>query len=393
MKPDISLCALLPPPERALVVALSGDLNDEIRRKALASVTDADAVRLVAEREDVLPLLAWRVERLGLLESEPWRLLQHQLRIVMAVARAEADWRRRCVSNVLGVLRTAGIDAVPIKGIWLAERHYPEPWCRRMGDADLLVAGDPRMLLERLASHGIRPGSEDPAILDHAWSEGDEISVYGPWPGALAIDLHFRLYPDMPLAAAAELVARAEPDVCAGVEVLAPSLADHLLVVAHHLIIGTAKPLWRWWLDVDLLVRKVTDWEAVITRSIAWGNPAILLVALAGAKQLFDTPVPDITWRALAEALTPGERPVVAAALKHGAWQVDRDALLVSQWRERHVGWRCRSFAKLLWPHPGFVARRLKISSTAPHFWVKRLGFAADRLTRAARAVVLSKLT
>lgn len=393
MKPDISLRDSQPPHERALAMALMGGCEDETRREALAGVANAQAVRLAAEREDVLPLLAWRVERLDLLDTGPWRLLRHQLQISMAVARAEADWRGRCVSYVLGALHTAGIGVMPIKGIRLAGRYYPEPWCRRMGDADLLVIGDPRTILERLAFHQIRPRGMDPAVLDHAYSEGDEITVYAPWSGALAIDLHFRLYPDLPLSAASELVARAESEVCFGVEVLAPSLPDHLLVVAHHLIIGIVKPPWRWWLDVDLMAREVADWDTVITRSIAWGNPAILLVALAGAHQLFDTPVPDSTWFALSEALTQGERPVVAAALAHGAWQVDRDALLVSQWRERNVGWRSRSFAKLLWPHPGFVARRLKISSTAPHFWVNRLGFATGRLVRAARAVVMSKLS
>ena len=391
MRPDMGPGAALPPPQQALAVALKGDIREEARRAVLAGVTDADAVRIAAEEEDVLPLLAWRIERLGLLDTGSWRPLRHRLQIAMAVARAEADWRRRCVSHVLGALRSAGIAAVPIKGIWLAERLYPEPWCRRMGDADLVVAGEPRTILDRLAAHGIGPKNDDPAILDHACSEGDEITVYARWPGASAIDLHFRLYPDMPLAAAAEIIARAEPDVCLGVEILAPAPADHLIVVAHHLILGTAKPPWRWWLDVDLAARAVRDWPTVASRSIGWGNPAIVLIALAGAHQLFDTPVPDWIWGALAEALTPGERPVVAAALAHGAWQADRDALLVCQWRERGLGWRDRSLTRMLWPHPGFVARRLKVPSTAPRFWVKRLGFAAGRFARAARAVVLSK--
>lgn len=391
MRPDMGPGAALPPPKWALATALMGGLGEEAQRAVLAGGIDADAVRIAAEEEDVLPLLAWRIERLGLLDSDPWRPLRHRLQIAMAVARAEADWRRRCVAHVLGALRSAGIDAVPIKGIWLAERLYPEPWCRRMGDADLVVAGDPRTILDRLAEHGIGPRNDDPAILDHACTEGDEITVYAPWPGATAIDLHFRLYPDMPLAAAAEIIARAEPDVCLGVEVLAPAPVDHLLVVAHHLIIGTLDSPWRRWLDVDLAARAVTDWNIVPSRSIGWGNPAIVLIALAGAHQLFDTPVPDRIWGALAEALTPGERPVVAAALAHGAWRADRDALLVCQWRERGLGWRDRSLTRMLWPHPGFVARRLKVSSTASRFWVKRLGFAAGRFTRAARAVVLSK--
>jgi hypothetical protein len=381
----------MPPHERALAIALAGGGDDEARRRALAGVTDAEAVRHTAEREEVLPLLAYRVERLGLLDIGAWQPLRHQLLIAMAVARAEADWRRHCVSHVLDALRSAGIDAVPIKGIWLAERYYPAPWCRRMDDADLVVAGEPRTILDVLAAQGIGPKCDDPAILDHACSEGDEITVYAPWPGATAIDLHFRLYPDMPLDAAAEIIARATPDVCLGVEILAPSPADHLIVIAHHLILGTLECPWRRWLDVDLVARAVADWDTVISRSIAWGNPAILLVALAGAHQRFDTPIPDSTWDALTGALTPGERPVVATALAHGAWQIDRDALLVSQWRERGVGWRSHSIARLLWPHPGFVARRLKAPSTAPHFWFKRLGFAAGRFTRAARAVVLGK--
>lgn len=391
MRPNREQFAALPPHGRTLATALAGGADDEARRAVLAEFGDAEAVRVAAEKEDVLPLLAWRIDQLGLLDSDRWRPLRHQLQIVMAVARAEADWRRRCVAHVLEALRTAGIDAVPIKGIWLAERYYPAPWCRRMGDADLVVAGDPGTILDRLAACGIGPKNDDPAILDHARTEGDEITVYAPWPGATAIDLHFRLYPDMPLAAAAEIIARAGPDLCLGVEILAPSPVDHLLVVAHHLIFGTLDSPWRRWLDVDLIAREITEWDAVIGRSIAWGNPAILLVALAGAHQLFDTPVPDRVWDRLAEAMTPGERPVVAAALAHGAWQADRDALLVSQWRERGLGWRDRSFTGLLWPHPGFVARRLKVSSTAPRFWVKRLGFAAGRFTRAARAVVLGK--
>ena len=391
MRPDIGPRIAMPPHERALAVALAGGADDEVRHRALAGVTDAEAVRRTAEREEVLPLLAYWVERLGLFDIGAWRPLRHQLLVAMAVARAEADWRRHCVSHVLDALRSAGIDAVPIKGIWLAERYYPAPWCRLMGDADLVVAGEPRTILDALAAQGIGPKNDDPAILDHACSEGDEITVYAPWPGATAVDLHFRLYPDMPLAVAAEIIARATTDVCLGVEILAPSPADHLLVVAHHLVLGTKNPPWRWWLDVDLAARVVTDWDTVIYRSSAWGNPAILLVALAGAHQRFDTPIADSTWDALAAALTPGERPVVATAFARGAWQADRDALLVSQWRERHVGWRSHSFARLLWPHPGFVARRLKVHSTTPHFWFRRLGFAAGRFARAAVAVLWSK--
>lgn len=342
----------------------------------------------LAEEEDVLPLLGRGLLCSSALSAPPWVPLLPEVTRKTALARAESVSLFRCAREGLLALSRAQIRAAAFKGVWLAEHVYPEPFCRRMGDVDLLVYHEPHQVVEALKKEGYILCADDPEVVCHAMSEGGEISMVPASGGPIVLDLHFQLYPDLSEKTAELMLSRAKPGLLASAEVLELELTDQLLLVAHHLVFGMERPVLRWWLDVDRLVRKLDEPGELLRRSVELGNVAAVMLALAGAESRFGTPLPEDFLARARPYLTRGERGVVQDALSRNVEEIPRDALLVSQVLERRTGRRRRSLVALVYPPRGLVAVRRRLAPSNPRFLRERLGLGLERALRMGKAAV-----
>ena len=148
--------------------------------------------------------------------------------------------------QAVGLLQTAGVPVLVLKGAAFADWLYPRPELRAFEDVDLLV---PRSSWRKALAALVRGGA----------SAGRR-SGSGPYvrsvqvPGGLVVDLHGR-FADAPGRAGLDgepVFDRALPAVHGGPQVPTLSLADHLLHVAEH----AARSKWvrlGWLTDVHLL--------------------------------------------------------------------------------------------------------------------------------------------
>ncbi|GAB4250239.1 nucleotidyltransferase family protein [Deferrisoma sp.] len=138
-----------------------------------------------ARRERLAPLLAHRLAPAGPL---PPGLEREALR----AAAAEA-FQTGQLARALEALGRAGVDVMPLKGVWLAHRVYPAAHLRPMNDADLLVPpGQRARAHEVLAALGLRPLGE---TVPDARPPGSPLpsTLYRDPEGAFAVHLHWDL--------------------------------------------------------------------------------------------------------------------------------------------------------------------------------------------------------
>jgi hypothetical protein len=243
---------------------------------------------------EVLPLLTTTLRQLAgqALIPESWR------------ARAQRRFYGTMLRNtilahellrVLEEFRQAGISALPIKGIVLAETLYGSLALRPFGDLDVLVrpADLPgaREALGRLGFAQARePGYEN---ADHPFH--DPPYYRQAEGGSICLELHWGLW--------ASHFFRREPDALwerahvahihhADLSIL--SLEDTLLHLAIH---RSRSPLrLRFVCDIAELLRHGSaslDWEYVLVQASAAGARTSLFFALMLAEKLLDAPVPD----------------------------------------------------------------------------------------------------
>ena len=177
--------------------------------------------------------------------------------------------QRRDILKAAATLRTAGVDAIALKGGWLAWTVYPDPAERVLRDLDLLVreSDAPRALAALLAAgmEAIEALPDDPA--DHAVSH-KELAVLATEAGTI-VELHSHAWeppgslewPTPPLADE-RLFAHSVRDRDSGLLALsAQDMLAHLAIHAaysHRFEVG---PLIL--ADVDYLLREhPLDWPA-----------------------------------------------------------------------------------------------------------------------------------
>ncbi len=355
-------------------------LTEEVAPAALVRTAAAEfldghlaSVVLGAARTEPAVAERWQAERAALTAA------YHRAHAGHALFRREAAF-------VFETLQAAGVRVVPIKGIFVAERCYPEPAVRVLSDIDVLVDDVDRAaaaLVRRGASYGARPAAV------RAWQRqaGHEVALGLPPRGQTLVELHWRLYPEQHAEAARALLAAARPGRCAGVAVPVPQDADQFLVSAHHLVtmFGGEMPLLRWWLDLERLTPLVGPFPTLIARAAAWNDLLPLAIAGLGLAELCAHPWGADADRLLADRLTRPERQVLLKARRQGVYALTRADVLGALWRGRPGGWRSRSLLRYLWPPPGEVAARYGVAPDAPRFFAARLRFSLARLGQALR--------
>ncbi|MEI8357947.1 MAG: nucleotidyltransferase family protein [Deltaproteobacteria bacterium] len=340
----------------------------------------ADVGRLDSGSYRLLPLL-WK--RLPYLGSEfPSRdLLKGVYRRTWYANRLSIGRLSRLVS----VIRAADVPAMVVKGVPLSLEAYRDAGVRPMGDGDLVV---PRVsahrAVETLVAAGWRPGVTP---LTGAMVEGSPATArwtVGPRPleafdesyfgvrhahgfatdDGFDVDLHWALFQGCCDRGADDAVwARAHPLDLGGEWALAPSPADHLLLLLAHGARWNPIPPIRWVADVVSLLRTSTpSWPIFLADARRRGLVVPARDMLTWLEPRFSVGVP----REVLEALR--SEPVEAA--DEHAWArrsappgvasgLDELAYL----RDRHRALRSDPLAGVVPPFPAFVRHVLGAES------------------------------
>jgi hypothetical protein len=315
---------------------------------------DWDATLARAEREDLLPALAWAFR--DATDAIPPGI-SARLASALRDARARHAVMLSALRALLDAFHGAGVAVVPLKGPALAEMLYPDPALRPCHDLDLLVFRNDRhvagALLEALGyRHRADLHTRD---FDLAF---DGAAAYDGRHG-VRVDLHWSL-----LGEARFTWQRTEEagvwqrlEVCTIARARVPLLAreDLLLALAAHLAIHHAAAGLKWYWDIARLVEGGVDWRVVVERATAWRVRRALGLVLERAEAWFGVRVP-----AEVRAFVPADGLRARAA----RWLTDRDGtrtageyalpLLLTD----APGDAVRQFARVVAPAPAWLRAR-----------------------------------
>ena len=313
------LCArieLAPAGEQALRQLVSGEL-------------DWDQVVTGAVRHGIPSLIFYHLQALGLQAAVPpqsWSTLKHAFQ----VARLLTMRQRFETGRLLDALRAASVPVIPLKGIVLRERVYPDPALRPSGDIDLLAPLAAVKLAERvLQTLGYVP-NETNHPGDWYRPEYNHHLVPYRMPGReVQVEIHWNLAPP---AADFEidiegLWQRTAAGQVAGRPVRLLSPEDLLLHLGLHALNWQRQALapslirLRRLVDIAETTRhygEQLDWDQVAERARVWGGQPSLYLALRVTCDLLDAKCPDHVLAAsqpagLDEALVTTSRRMVLA--------------------------------------------------------------------------------
>lgn len=170
-----------------MLLQLIGRLNQPTREAY--SISEIDSRRVA---DNGLGPIFW-----ALLQEGHVRASSQSIELLQSAdmtARVISARTRKNIDQILGVLESAGLKPVVLKGADVAQRFYPEPHWRVMGDLDLLLLDDTcHEALRLLEAEGFRNPTDQPA---EKWDGHHHVvPVYHPdlkqW-----VELHHRLITD-----------------------------------------------------------------------------------------------------------------------------------------------------------------------------------------------------
>ncbi|HEY8478156.1 MAG TPA: nucleotidyltransferase family protein, partial [Chloroflexota bacterium] len=318
------------------------------------------------------PMLFLVVERAGLDIAAPlWAPLVRATREAVVHALALEDAQAR----IEAALASAGVQALWLKGIALAQTVYPRPTARPMVDLDVLVPYDRRLVARAaLTAIGFRSTDaysfEAAPDLTHHFSYA--YSLRGGLGDAVAVELHFHLLDRVrkrSLLPPAQLewfweqtdTWRRDGMVFRG---LRPEA--HLLYLSAHAILqhGEADLHLVRFFDVHRLVgQSRLDWQLLVERAVALRWTYALERTLWLAARLFATPVPGWVCPALRDRRPHDEEVycVVERNLGTNRWE-DLRAHLGAM----GLGERARLLRFLAFPSRAHLRQRYARAESAP---------------------------
>lgn len=269
-------------------------------RELASSRIDWPRLLGLAQHHALAPLVSWRL-REACAEAVPGETLD-ALNECFRRNVARSLFLTGELLEILGVLRAAGVSAIPFKGPVLAWWLYGHPGLREFTDLDLLVRRkDVSRVRELLGARGYRSKAALDGRLERTflrWS--------CQWPlvrqdERAAVDLHWGIVPGyFSLRLEAEPLATV---AVAGREIPTFGPEDTLLILVIH---GT-KHCWMplgLLCDLAMLIETAgIDWERVLARAGALGLRRRLLVGLWLARELLGAALPErVLGRLAAEA-------------------------------------------------------------------------------------------
>ena len=319
--PDPLLKELLAPEEQLLLFLARGHLPPQARRQALALLAaplDWDKLYRQAVEQEIFPLVYQNLSDLGF-PGVPAAVRDNLRHLVT----------RNCLRNtlltselrrVLELFNHAGIAAIPLKGLPLAESLYGEAALRVCSDIDVLV---PRLQVNAalgvLTAARYRSDAES-GFFARLLQRHDIECALTREQGAFRylLELHWGVFwgGRSEKFITENLWAQAYPTQILGTPAFGLGPEWQFLYLAAH----AARHQWqglKWLVDInELCLRGNLDWNkiAAIAERLGWQN--ILGLTLQACHRLFDTP--------LAPNNSPGDIPVwlkLFPAAPNGSWR------------------------------------------------------------------------
>ena len=287
---------------QALCLAARTELDAPTRAELaglLRGSIDLERLWALAELHEVAPLVGRSVESAGK-DDVPAAWRERALRKRHVTLRANGRLAA-ALGDVLGALDSAAVEAMPVKGLVLAEGLYGDIAARPCADLDVLVRPtDLDAAGEALRAIGFRqratPGYKALVHPFHgpAWARGagaDQVRLELHW--ALWADSEERL-------GTAGFWERAVDGTLSDRAIRSLSVEDTLLHLAIHRTRSALRL--RWVVDVAELLRRhsdTLDWSAFVDRTDQARGRTATWIVLSLARDLLDAPVPADVMRQL----------------------------------------------------------------------------------------------
>jgi hypothetical protein len=283
--------------QRVLCLAARTVLEPIVERQLielLRGPIDWDRLWAQGHLHEVLPLLTATLRRLATQAPipAPW-LAQAQRRYYATMLRntALADELLR----VLAAFRQAGVAALPVKGLVLAETLYGSLALRPLGDLDVLVR--PSDLPRARAALGeLGFAQADQPGYENAYHPFHDPPYYRRAAGGpVCLELHWGLWASHFFQLESDMLwRRAAPARIHGADLSILSPEDTLLHLAIHRSRSALRL--RFVCDVAELLRRhhaTLDWEYLLAQTQAAGARTTMFYTLALAAELLEAPLPD----------------------------------------------------------------------------------------------------
>lgn len=294
--------ARLDPEQRALCLAARTAQDPNARDRLAGSIAEGlDWERLwdLAHLHEVVPLVGAMMLAVGG-DTVPaaWRIRTTRRRHVTLRANGRlAD----TLFEVLAALDAAGVPAMPVKGLVIADELYGDVAARPCADLDVLVRpADLARARAVLADRGFaqRAAPRYKALVhqfhDPAWGRGIGADH-------IRLELHWALWADSDRRLGATgLWDRSRTTTLLDRPIRTLSLEDTLLHLAIHRTRSALRL--RWVVDIAELLRRhaaTLDWDAYLDRARVAGARTSSWMVLSLAHDLLDGPVPAAVLRAL----------------------------------------------------------------------------------------------
>lgn len=271
----------------------------DARHRVAALAADADWPATIerASAHGVAPLVAHHLDALGW-PNVP-AAARAALESIRRVNAARSLVMARALARVLDAFARAGVPAIPLKGVALAEAVYGDGALRVSSDIDVLVPPDevPRAwrALEDLGyTRAEHESPVAPAELPMLLDSNIEYAFAPPDASGCPVELHWGIAWRWPreAAALADLRATARPHAFHGSPALALGGDWPLLYLAVH----AARHRWdtlKWLVDVDAICRRGdVDWARLHATARRLGLDRVLAITLGACAAVLDTPLP-----------------------------------------------------------------------------------------------------
>jgi hypothetical protein len=283
-----------------------GDLL-ELRASGLQlSKAEWEQVALLAREHGMESLVVHHAAAAGLLPAMP----EHIAESLLTVYRALWIGNRRLrglQARIIQALAASGIEAMPIKGVLLAERCYGELALRPITDIDLLVRRQDVPAIGRVMTelgYQVVHGEDDPLGFYGRVYHAVAYSGHGAF-----VELHWELTSEwrayLPRLRAEDLWRRALRVPFAGYPVPVLAAADELRYLCYHYAAQHQSARLIWLVDIAELVRALPadwSWPAFVDQTIALGLATPVAVSLERAQSMFQVSLPGDVLAALRRA-------------------------------------------------------------------------------------------
>jgi hypothetical protein len=288
----------LSPEDQTILLLARGKLTPQIQERALVLLARPLRWDLILERvrvHQVYPLLFRNLDRLGF-PGMPGHLRAD----LDALCKVNAFHNALLVdelAHVLTLLTKAGIPAIPLKGVALAESLYGDVSLRLCTDIDVLV---PRRMVAQafhlLLASGYRTEFTERFFVDCLRHRNTEASLKREERGfCYILDLHWGVLYGIPRdgGVSEDVWGETRPKAFFGVPAYTLSPEWNLLFLAAH----AAHHRWqglKWLVDIhEVCIQGSIDWEKLGAKARRLGWQDVLRLSLSVCHTLFSTPISE----------------------------------------------------------------------------------------------------